>query len=115
MVDQVTTDDTISITVRRLREAQCLTLEQLSTALAVYGHHMSVKTLSKAENGLRRWLAADLQPLADALGVTVPTLLDEREADRAAFRLKLLWECAGLAAQVESLRDSVNDMLGVDQ
>jgi transcriptional regulator with XRE-family HTH domain len=61
--------------MRRLRQEQNLTLQQLSDKLSALGHAMGLSLLSKAETRERRIDVDDLVAIACALGSTPHDLL----------------------------------------
>lgn len=69
--------------VRAIRERNGLTLAQLSEAMGRAGVPTSLATLSKLELGQRKVSVDDLEALAEALGVTVRSLLAERGEETA--------------------------------
>lgn len=86
---------TVAATVRQLRQAQGLSLQQLSTKVSSFGARLNVDALYRIENGcaepgtrasryVRHVGVDDLVALAAALDVTPATLLDgvDSQADR---------------------------------
>lgn len=68
-------DKQVGQQVRRLREEQGLTQEQLSARLQVRGCDMTRSALAKIEVGQRHIYAHELRCLRDALGTTYENLL----------------------------------------
>lgn len=89
--------------VRRLREEQRLSLQELADRVTGLGRAMQQSTVSKIEQGDRRVDVDDLMALALALDATPNTLLLPHEADheeinlvspvRAEARLAWEWAC----------------------
>jgi transcriptional regulator with XRE-family HTH domain len=84
----------VATNVRRLRTKRKMSLARLSKALAERGYSkLSLKLLSKLENGERGISVDDLSALADALNVEVDDLMQPPEYHEI-YRALTRWEMA---------------------
>lgn len=105
----------VAANVRRLRHDQGMTLSDLSAALSALGRPMAVTTLSKVELGQRGIDVDDLVALAEALNVSVSTLLGDVDPSEATKQLALelvqQWRAAEARylQQTERLAEEIAD------
>lgn len=94
------TDEMFGSALRRAREGQALTLEQLSRLLTDIGEPLAVTVLSRIERGARSARAGEVVAIARVLGMSAGDLLDAADPQQQISRAD-----AGVSAALRGLEN----------